>query len=56
VGHASRLSSRCPAAGIGVFEEELVNETSMIKEYQLRLLPQQAVNESTIKDYLSREE
>lgn len=28
----------------------------MIKEYQLRLLPQQAVNESTIKDYLSREE
>ena len=28
----------------------------MIKEYQLRLLPQQAVNESTIKVYLSREE
>ena len=28
----------------------------MIKEYQLRLLPQQAFNESTIKDYLSREE
>lgn len=28
----------------------------MIKEYQLRVLPQQAFNESTIKDYLSREE
>ena len=28
----------------------------MIKEYQLRLLPQQAANESTLKDYLSHEE
>ena len=28
----------------------------MIKEYQLRVLPQQAVNESALKDYLTHEE
>ena len=28
----------------------------MIKEYQLRLLPRQAANESALKDYLAHEE
>ncbi len=28
----------------------------MIKEYTLRLLPQQAANEATLKDYIAREE
>lgn len=27
----------------------------MISEYQLRVLPQQAFNEATIKEYISRE-